>query len=291
MQTQHISLDAWISKAEFVNFDGHRIAFWSEGVGPPLLLVHGYPTAAWDWSRIWNELCRTRRLVACDMLGFGLSDKPAAGYSIHRQADLQEHLLRFLRIDGYDLLAHDYGDSVGQELLARAIDGSGAGRLGRIAFLNGGLFPEQHRPEPVQRLGVSPLGFLLGRMMNRRRFGRAFSRIFGVDTKPTETELDAYWRLITANSGHRISHKLLHYLADRRRHRTRWVSALQQSTVPLKLIDGGADPVSGRHMYDYFKVMVPQAEAVCFPEIGHYPQTEAPGRLLEELLPFINSAN
>jgi pimeloyl-ACP methyl ester carboxylesterase len=76
----------------------------------------------------------------------------------------------------------------------------------------------------------------------------------------------------------------LHYLADRRRHRTRWVSALQQSTVPLKLIDGGADPVS-------FKVMVPQAEAVCFPEIGHYPQTEAPGRLLEELLPFINSAN
>jgi pimeloyl-ACP methyl ester carboxylesterase len=83
----------------------------------------------------------------------------------------------------------------------------------------------------------------------------------------------------------------LHYLADRRRHRTRWVSALQQSTVPLKLIDGGADPVSGRHMYDYFKVMVPQAEAVCFPEIGHYPQTEAPGRLLEELLPFINSAN
>jgi pimeloyl-ACP methyl ester carboxylesterase len=61
--------------------------------------------------------------------------------------------------------------------------------------------------------------------------------------------------------------------------------------MPLKLIDGGADPVSGRHMYDYFKVMVPRAEAVCFPEIGHYPQTEAPGRLLEELLPFINSAN
>jgi pimeloyl-ACP methyl ester carboxylesterase len=222
MQTEHISLDAWISKAEFMNFDGHRIAFWSEGVGPPLLLVHGYPTAAWDWSRIWNELCNTRRVIACDMLGFGLSDKPAAGYSIHRQADLQEHLLRVLGIDGYDLLAHDYGDSVGQELLARAIDGSGAGKLGRIAFLNGGLFPEQHRPEPVQRLGV-------------------FSRIFGVDTKPTETELDAYWRLITANSGHRISHKLLHYLADRRRHRTRWVSALQQSTVPLKLIDGGAD--------------------------------------------------
>ena len=55
-----------------------------------MLLVHGYPTSSWDWSRIWDALASRRRVIAGDMLGFGLSDKPASGYSIRRQADLQQ---------------------------------------------------------------------------------------------------------------------------------------------------------------------------------------------------------
>jgi pimeloyl-ACP methyl ester carboxylesterase len=39
-------------------------------------------------------------------------------------------------------------------------------------------------------------------------------------------------------------------------------------------------------MYDYFRAMVPQAEAVCFDAIGHYPQIEAPARVLREILDF-----
>lgn len=282
-----IVLDSWIDRADFFDFESHKIAFWSAGSGRPLLLVHGYPTSAWDWSWIWRELCKTHRVIVCDMLGFGLSDKPSSGYSIHRQTDLQERLLNHLSVESYDALVHDYGVSVGQELLARCNEGSSAATLGRIVFLNGGLFPEQHRALPIQKLGVSPLGFVLGLMMNRKRFGKAFSKVFGPDTKPSEAELDAHWRLISHNRGHRISHKLLHYIAERHLHRERWVTALQQSTVPLKLINGGADPVSGRHLYDYFRKMMPQAEAVCFPEIGHYPQTEAPQEVLAEVLPFL----
>lgn len=285
--TGGIPLDDWIARADSLRFEGHDIAFWSEGSGRPLLLVHGYPTSSWDWNRVWSELAGRRRVVACDMLGFGLSDKPSSGYSIHRQADLQESLLEHLGITSYDALVHDYGDTVGQELLARRNEGSGKAELGRIVFLNGGLFPEQHRALPIQKLGVSPLGFLVGLLMSRERLGASFSRIFGPDTQPTEAELDGFWRLMTHNRGHRLSHRLLHYIKDRRRHRERWVRALQESVVPVKLIDGGADPISGRHMVDYFRKMVPRAEAVCFPDIGHYPQTEAPDKVLQEALPFL----
>lgn len=285
-----IALDDWIESASYLDFEGYRIAFWNAGSGRPLLLIHGYPTSAWDWSWVLDELCRTHRVIACDMLGFGLSDKPPCGYSIHRQADLQEHLLRHLGIDDYDALVHDYGDTVGQELLARHNEGSSSATLGRMVFLNGGLFPEQHRALFVQKLGISPLGFIVGRMMNRHRFGQSFSVLFGPDTQPSARDLDDHWRLISNNDGHRIIHKLLHYILDRREHRERWVKALQQSIVPIKLINGGADPVSGRHLYDYFMQMVPQAAAVCFPDIGHYPQTEAPDRVLAEALPFLGDA-
>ena len=282
-----MTLDDWIAAARYEEFYQFRIAYWTAGEGRPLLLVHGYPTSAWDWHRVWDALAADRMLVACDMLGFGLSDKPPSGYSIHRQADLNEALLSSLGVDEYDAVVHDYGVSVGQELLARRKEGSGAAGLGRVVFLNGGLFPEQHRLLPIQRLGISPLGFLVGALMNRQRFGNNFSKVFGTNTKPTDAELDDFWRLISHNNGHRIAHKLLHYIADRRDHRERWVVALQESVIPIKLINGGLDPVSGRHLYDYFLEMVPAAEAVLIDDIGHYPQTEAPERVITEIRRFL----
>jgi pimeloyl-ACP methyl ester carboxylesterase len=281
-------IDQWIGAADFFGFDGHRIAFWSAGTGKPLLLVHGYPTSSWDWCCIWDALTEERRLVACDMLGFGLSDKPKDGYSIHRQADLQQALLDHLGIDEFDAVFHDYGDTVGQELLARRNEGSNVPGMGRTVFLNGGLFPEQHRMRPIQRLGVGPLGFLVGLLMNRQRFGAAFSEVFGAGTQPTDEELDEHWRMISHNDGHRLAHTLLHYIAERREHRERWVGALQKSRIPIKLICGVDDPVSGRHMFDYFRELVPGAEAVCLDEIGHYPQLEAPQQVLDELWPFLD---
>jgi len=283
-----LALDDWLDRAQFLDHESHRIAYWTAGEGRPLLLIHGFPTSSWDWHQVWGALAERRCVIACDMLGFGLSAKPRSGYSIFRQAEIQMALLQELGVTEFDVVAHDYGDTVGQELLARRNEqGAGFG-LGRMLLLNGGLFPEQHRLLPIQRLGSSPFGFIVGRLMNRQRFGQNFCRVFGVETQPDEQELDDFWRLIAHNDGHRISHTLMHYIAERREHRERWVGALQQAAVPLKLVDGGVDPISGRHMYDYFRELVPGAEAVCFDDIGHYPQTEAPDRLLPEIWNFLD---
>ncbi|HBK90087.1 MAG TPA: alpha/beta hydrolase, partial [Parvularcula sp.] len=72
----------------------------------------------------------------------------------------------------------------------------------------------------------------------------------------------------------------------RRANRARWVGALKAARVPLRLIDGGADPVSGAHLYHYYKEQVPNADAVLFETIGHYPHTEAPDRTLAAFLDF-----
>lgn len=290
MPLSPIPVDEWCERAEYFDFQRHKIAYWDTGKRKskhnPMLLVHGYPTAAWDWSWLWDDLNKDRRLVACDMLGFGLSDKPRKGYSIHKQADVQEALLAHLGIETFDAFVHDYGNTVGQELLARRNEESAQATLGRMCFLNGGLFPEQHRQQPVQKLGTSPIGFVLAFLLNRARFEKSFSRVFGPDTKPSQQELDGFWKLITHNEGNRIAHILLHYIADRREHRERWVGALQNAAVPIRLVDGGMDPVSGKHMYDYFCEIVPNGEAVLLPEVGHYPHTEAPDQVLHEITEF-----
>ena len=85
-----------------------------------LLLIHGFPTASWDWYRMWPDLVQEYHVLAADFLGFGFSDKPRNyPYSILDQADLLEALLREKGIGRVHIISHDYGDTVAQELLAR----------------------------------------------------------------------------------------------------------------------------------------------------------------------------
>lgn len=221
------------------------------------------------------------------MIGFGYSAKPRRYlYSIRDQADLHEALLRELGVRHYHVLAHDYGDTVAQELLARHLEPPRPPHLLSICFLNGGLFPEAHRRLFIQSLLASPLGPLIGRLMNERRFSRGFGRIFGANTQPTPDELSEYWRLIDFNRGGRLFHKLITYMAERRSSRERWVGALRKSTVPLRLIDGLDDPVSGAHLAARYRELVPEPDTVGLTGIGHYPQVEAPDATLEAFLEF-----
>ena len=290
-----MALDAWRSKARNISVNGANIAFWtSEAIAdeslPALLLIHGYPTSSWDWSGLWPALEKRFRLVALDMLGFGLSDKPRTlNYSIMMQADLQEALLADLNIGEAHVFTHDYGNTVGQELLARAQDRTLSFSIKSMAFLNGGLFPEQHRARPIQKLGLTPFGFLLGRLLSRQRLRTTFDEIFGPDTKAPDTEIDGHWDMICENDGAKILHKLLQYIPERQRYRARWVGALKTATMPLRLINGGFDPVSGAHLYHYYKDEVPGADAVLFENIGHYPHTEAPDAVLSAFLEFHNA--
>jgi len=283
----HANTAEWRGRANYFTFEGHQIAYWTGGEGPPLLLVHGFPTCAWDWEPMWEELSKHYSLIACDMLGFGLSAKPRSGYSIHLQTDLQEALLSHLKVSEWDALVHDYGVSVGQELLARNVDGTDATGLGQMIFLNGGIFPDQHRPRPIQKLGTSPMGFIVSRLLNRKGFGKSFSEVFGPDTQPSEAELDSFWEFINEHDGNLIFHKLLHYIADRREHEARWVGALEHSQARIGLINGALDPVSGEHAYRKWRDVLPNARNHLLPKIGHYPQVEAPDEVAAKVLEWL----
>ncbi len=262
---------------------------WADSTLPVLVLLHGFPTSSFDWIRIWDRLATSYRLLAPDLLGFGFSDKPAGHpYSILEQADLIEALVADQRIERWGLLAHDYGDTVAQELLARRRSHSRSSRLGLAAacLLNGGLFPESHRPRLIQKLLLTPLGPWLARKLDRPGFGRAFSAVLGGSQQPDVAELDEFWALIAWSDGHLHAPSLLRYIPERRQHRARWVAALTHSAVPIRFINGLDDPISGAHMLKRYRELVPDADTVELKGIGHYPQWEAPEAVAEAALAF-----
>ncbi|MCC2639247.1 MAG: alpha/beta hydrolase [Moraxellaceae bacterium] len=287
-----VSLREWQAAGSFADYRGHRIFLRRGGPAdaPVLLLIHGFPSASWDWEALWPALTERWRVLAPDLIGFGFSDKPAHyDYSIIDQAELCESLLRVEGVSTYHVLAHDYGDTVAQELLARQAPAAGAPRLQSVALLNGGLFPEVHRPLLTQKLLASAAGPLLARLMSRRTFAASMTRIFGAHTPPSAELLDGFWRLLEVNKGRQVLPRLIRYMEERRQHRERWVGALVNSTIPLKLINGEADPISGGHMVARYRELVPAPDVTVLAGIGHYPQCEAPDAVLRAYFLFRNT--
>jgi len=280
-------LNAWVTAGEWRILRGRRMFVRIEAaVGrPPLLLIHGYPTASYDWHRIWNALASRYSLYTLDLLGFGNSEKPRnSRYPIAEQAALCMALLDQCGVRDVHVFAHDYGDTVAQELLAREIEDRLS--LRSVAFLNGGLFPETHRARRIQKLLANPLiGPLMARSMRYDHFESGLLSVWG-PARPSDTELRDMWALAERNDGPRALARLINYMAQRRRNRGRWVGALVETSVPLKLICGALDPVSGAHMADRYHEIVPRPNVTLLADVGHYPQVEAPQRVLDAYLGF-----
>jgi pimeloyl-ACP methyl ester carboxylesterase len=287
-----MQLEDWRQAGQTFEFQGHPVFYRTEGEGPVLVCIHGFPTASWDWHAVWPALAERFQVIAPDMIGFGYSAKPQDfSYSILDQAEMHEALLASLGISDIHILAHDYGDTVTQELLARYLERQAEGKSGlkirSACLLNGGLFPETHRARPIQKLLMSPVGPVLARLYNERSFRRSFLPIFGPDTQPSEHELRDFWSLIHHNNGTRVAHQIIRYMQERVDRRERWVGALQDAAMPVRLINGPLDPVSGAHMLARFRELIPDADIVTLEGIGHYPQVEDPEGVLAAYWEFL----
>lgn len=284
--------ETWHQAGRHAQLLGHDIFYVEQGSSaqPTVLLIHGFPTAGWDWHGVMSGLAQYHVLVP-DMLGYGFSSKPwPHDYTTAEQADLIEALLEHKNIGECHVLAHDYGDTVAQELLARDNARDGAQRLRSVALLNGGLFPEATRPRLIQKLMLGPLGPLMVKLVSRRTLRRNMHAIFGLRTPPTEEQIDAFWYLIQFNQGRRVFHRLIQYIRERDIYRERWLSALRDTTVPRLLINGSVDPISGAHLAARYGELIDPDEVISLSNIGHYPQVEAPLEVVDHYLRFVREA-
>lgn len=80
-----------------VSTNGTRLHVAIAGTGPLVLLVHGFPEFWWSWRHQLTALADAGyRAVACDLRGYGASDKPPRGYDIYTLASDLAGLIRAL---------------------------------------------------------------------------------------------------------------------------------------------------------------------------------------------------
>ena len=272
------TLDSWISGGDRRRISGssHELFVRQDGPvdGKPVTLFHGFPASSFDWASVIPELTGAgSRVTTLDFLGYGSSDKPYPyTYSLMEQASLVQAVWEDLSIDRTALVAHDYGVSVAQELLSRD-----PGRIESMAWLNGGMFPDLHRPTESQRHLSELSGDEAEAEITETGYRAALLDLFGRPV--SDHTLGEMWVDFSRSRGTRVAPALLGYMAERREHAARWSHAVESYSGPQTFIWGPADPISGAHVLPRIRDKAPSASINVLdnpPPVGHFPQVEAP---------------
>src|SRR5918996_3022631 len=84
------------------------LAYRELGSGPPVLLLHGWPTSSFLWREVMRPIAERNRVVALDLPGFGASDKPlGVRYGFDLFGRTLDGFLEALGIDAVALAVHD----------------------------------------------------------------------------------------------------------------------------------------------------------------------------------------
>lgn len=281
------AVERWEALGRRVDLLGRDIFVIDQGPrdAHPILILHGFPTCSFDWRAIIPRLAQRRRVIAFDMMGYGLSDKPDVRYRLSDQADIAEALLAELQIDSIDLVTHDMGDSVGGELLARSLDGTLPVTIEERVLTNGSIYMDLVQLSVGQELMLALPDEKLpaDAAPTAELFRASLAATFAAGSQPSEEELNAQWALTERGDGHRLLPRLIRYVEERRVTEERWTGAIEAHPSRLTIIWGDHDPIAVPAMATRVAEARPDAELIMLTGIGHYPMVESPERFLASL--------
>lgn len=110
--------------------------YLDEGVGDPVLLLHGEPTWAFLYRKVIAELAGSTRCLAPDYFGFGRSDKPTEPgfYTYDRHVESIARFAAELDLRSITLVVQDWGGPIGFRFAVENPE-----RIARLVVLNTGI--------------------------------------------------------------------------------------------------------------------------------------------------------
>jgi pimeloyl-ACP methyl ester carboxylesterase len=218
-------LKKWRDEGQTVELLGKQI--WYHDQGPKtddaVFIVHGYPGSSWDFQGVVERIGNQARTIVMDMHGFGLSDKPMEGdyqsnFTLLLQADLYDALADHLGLKTVLLMAHDMGQTVGIELMARFEEGRTPFRIRHALLLDGSTLVDMVTLTDFQRQALAAPSTALKEDMPWTDIYNIFPETFSKESRAR----DDFDEIVTCmshqifvNQGSRTIGGIVHYLKER----------------------------------------------------------------------------
>jgi pimeloyl-ACP methyl ester carboxylesterase len=125
------------AESRFAKLDGARVHYVNYGKGhDALVLVHGWTSNLEFWRNQVTEFAKRNRVIAIDLPGHGLSDKPQIAYSMDLFARAIDAVLRDAHVDHAVLVGHSMGTPVVRQFYRKYPE-----RTRAIVIVDGSLRP------------------------------------------------------------------------------------------------------------------------------------------------------
>ena len=224
---------------------------------PAMLMVHGFPTSSLDFAPLIAELKTDFRVCTLDFPGYGLSDKPVAGYKYTLADDaklLWTFVTKTVPMREFVLLSHDRGDSVALNFLQLyQADTTPPFHLSHQFITNGNLFLPLANLTDFQKRMLDPAlapqvlktvtAALLAVGMGQTQYTPPL--------KADDGEVKALATLFARQDGVSVIPATIQYLNERRQFEVAFLQTLGKSTVPATIMWGVHDMVSPVRVASY----------------------------------------
>ncbi|MGH7637505.1 MAG: alpha/beta fold hydrolase [Gemmatimonadaceae bacterium] len=274
MATRYLTLDS-----------GIRVRVLEGGApdGPAVLLVHGWGGCSYSFAEMIPALVHAGyRLVALELPGHGLSDKPVEE-SWYSEASLTRVVVEVAereRLARFAYVGHSMGGLLG---LTLAVSGSMPAMRRLVLISSAGLSRIAVLP-PIRFLSPSPVNRFVPAMLTRAVIAGVLRAAFGTKERPTQLDIDQYWALTQWDAYAWACRACLHHVDFSR------VSAvkLRSLRMPVLVITGGRDRVVGGKAASRRSRLIPTARQVHLREGGHLVMQELAARTNPEILAFLS---
>ena len=246
---------------ETVLFRDHNTHVVDRGTGPVVVLVHGLGADLSKWHANIDELAQTHRVLALDLLGFGLSDKPNVDYRMQVYVDQVRELLDSRGIDQATLVGNSMGGLVSLQFAAQHPERVKSLVLVAPAFVFGlpkGLTAEQLASGADPQTLASMKAYL----------GRIYHEPV-TDEETLARELSRKRTIADSGTIKQIARSLASrtdVFSD---------SNLRKIIAKTLVIHGTSDDVVPVDQSHHLVELLPNATLVELEETGHWPQLEA----------------
>ena len=265
---------------------GHgRMHYVDVGGGPAVILVHGTPTWSFLYRRVINDLKTDHRVIAPDLLGFGLSDKPQTeAVAPQQQAEHLRALLDHLALDRFTMVVHDFGGPIG---LSYALDHPEC--VDRLVLFNTWMWPQT---DMITKGASRFFGTRLGRWIYTNWNFSPDVMLPALTNQTLAPAVQAHYQkpFPTPNTRHAPWMFARDLTGANDWYASLWEKREGLRSIPALLLWGEQDPGFGQDALARWQSLFENVETKTFPETGHLPQEEAPEAVQSALGAFLRSA-
>lgn len=276
-----------MSDPDVISLHDHDVAYRMAGHGDDaILLIHGMAGSSDTWRRVMPALARDHIVVAPDLPGHGRSAKSRGDYSLGAAANALRDLLLGLDVDRVTVVGQSLGGGVAMQLAYQHPD-----LCERLVLVSAGGLGREVNPL-LRLLSLPGAGAVLGVAAPWfiRDPGNAVRRWLG-DRGIRADRLDEMWRAYDSLGDPETRSAFLRTLRSVIDFGGQAVSAEDRlyltDAMPTMVIWGDADAIIPVSHAEHARVAMPGARVEILEGVGHFPQVEAPGRVIELLSDFI----